>query len=90
MDYIFDQSLSRYKKRGYAGGASVRLLNDILEEFEVFRHEDIVKFLNKKTNQMKLLNLKGKPMLQIEIKTFIRNTLIIKISQFLNYMKTTR
>ena len=79
MDYIFDQSLSRYKKRGYAGGASVRLLNDILEEFEVFRHEDIVKFLNKKDKSNKIIKPKRKAnVTDEEIKTFIRNTLIIK------------
>ena len=79
MDYIFDQSLSRYKKRGYAGGASVRLLNDILEEFEVFRHEDIVKFLNKKDKSNEIIKPKRKAnVTDEEIKTFIRNTLIIK------------
>ena len=35
---------------------------------------------------MKLLNLKGKPMLQMRNKTFIRNTLIIKIL-ILNYIE---
>ena len=79
MDYIFDQSLSRYKKRGYAGGASVRLLNDILKEFEVFRHEDIVKFLNKKDKSNEIIKPKRKAnVTDEEIKTFIRNTLIIK------------
>ena len=79
MDYIFDQSLSRYKKRGYAGGASVRLLNDILEEFEVFRHEDIVKFLNKKDKSNEIIKPKRKAnVTDEEIKTFIRNALIIE------------
>ena len=79
MDYIFDQGLSRYKKRGYAGGISVRLLNDILEEFETFKHEDIVKFLNKKDKSNKIIKPQRKANVPDgEIKTFIRNALIIE------------
>ena len=76
MDYIFEQTLSRYKKRGYSGGISVRLLNDILEEFEMFKYNDIVKFLNKKDKSNKIIRPIRKANISNEdIKAFIRNTL---------------
>jgi len=76
MDYIYEPSLSRYKKRGYAGGVGVRLLNDVLNSVKNYKYNEITTFLESIDKTNKIIKPKRKSNISdIEIMSFIKDNI---------------
>lgn len=76
MDYIYDPSLSRYKKRGYSGGIGVRLLDDVLHSVKNYKHDQITSYLESIDKSNKIIKPKRKSNISdIEIMSFIKDNI---------------